>query len=119
MHLKSPLSSLPPYGADCGDADGWRLTVVKAADGGLEELLDELRSHGGCEAAGGPQSSAEEEWGCSCKHETEQHLCILTNFMNELRQKKVKLLEKKNMLKINLKNNHNLRLIFQSLFKLN
>lgn len=51
----------PPNGPDCGDADRWWLAVVEAADGGLEELLDELRRHGGCESTGRPQRSPEEE----------------------------------------------------------
>lgn len=51
----------PPDGPDRGDADGGRLAVVEATDGGLEELLDELRRHGRRETTGRPQSSAEEE----------------------------------------------------------
>lgn len=51
----------PPDGPDRGDADRGRLAVMEAADGGLEELLDELRRHCGCEATGCPQSSAKEE----------------------------------------------------------
>lgn len=34
---------------------------MEAADGGLQELLDELRGHGCCEATGRPQRSAQEE----------------------------------------------------------
>lgn len=34
---------------------------MEAADGGLQELLDELRGHGGREATGGPKGSAQQE----------------------------------------------------------
>lgn len=34
---------------------------MEAADGGLQELLDELRGHGRREATGRPQRSAQEE----------------------------------------------------------
>lgn len=64
----------PPDGPDRGDADGGRLAVMKAADSGLEELLDELRRHGCREATGRPQSSAQEErrrrWSEGKKRET-------------------------------------------------
>lgn len=36
---------------------------MEAADGGLQELLDELRGHGCGEATGRPQRSAQEERG--------------------------------------------------------
>lgn len=51
----------PPDGPDGRDADrGW-LSNVEPTDSCLEELLDQLRRHGCCEAAGCPQSSAQEE----------------------------------------------------------
>lgn len=56
----------PPDGPDRRDADRGRLSDVEAADGCLEELLDQLGGHGRREAAGGPQSSAEEERGRRC-----------------------------------------------------
>ena len=62
-----PDGRSPPDGPDGRDADGWRLAVLQAADGGLEELLDELRGHGRGEAAGSPQGPAQQEgrrgWG--------------------------------------------------------
>lgn len=54
-------SHSPPDGSDRRDADGRRLAVVEAADGGLQELLDEVRGHGGREATGRPQGSAQQE----------------------------------------------------------
>lgn len=36
---------------------------MQTADRGLQELLDELWGHGHCEAAGGPESPAQEKRG--------------------------------------------------------
>lgn len=63
LNVPSSTACSPPDGSDCRDADGGRLAVVESADSGLEELLDELRRHGCCEATSCPQCPTKEEGG--------------------------------------------------------
>ena len=64
--LRPTAAHSPPDGSHSGNPNRRGLCLMKAADGGLQKLLDQFRGHGDSEPAGSPERPAQEEgrhWG--------------------------------------------------------